>query len=185
MIGVLDMNLARWTGRDVLICFIRLHACLQNDGMVMMLCLQCRPRDDLNTQNCSASDPKRAAHYMMLHLLCLHCSKYPSSSSFPNAIPCLLCTPLTVIFCSPAPWYHLNLWIKPPSMSSTLMVHLPLLTSTAVLSRGKWNSGRNISVGASSVAAVLQSSKNAKVAFRRSKPDEMTLPTVAIGLGRT
>lgn len=65
------------------------------------------------------------------------------------------------------------------------MVHLPLLTSTEVLSRGKWNSGKKISVGTSSVAAVLHSSEKVNTALRRSKPDAVTLPTVAIGLGRT
>ena len=70
-------------------------------------------------------------------------------------------------------------------MSSTLMVHLPLLTSTAVLSRGKWNSGRKISVGTASVAADLHSSDNVNMQFRRSKPEDITLPTVAMGVGRT
>ena len=51
---------------------------------------------------------KRLANYIILHLLCLHCSIYPSSSSFPNAIPCRLCTPLTVIFCLPSPRIHLS-----------------------------------------------------------------------------
>lgn len=40
-------------------------------------------------------------------------------------------------------------------------------------------------MGTSSVAGSLQSSENVKVALRRSKPDETTLPTVAIGLGLT
>lgn len=40
-------------------------------------------------------------------------------------------------------------------------------------------------MGTSSVAAVLHSSEKVKVALRRSKPEEVTLPTVAIGLGRT
>lgn len=35
------------------------------------------------------------------------------------------------------------------------------------------------------MAGCLQSSENVKIAFRRSKPDEVTLPTVAIGLGLT
>ena len=70
-------------------------------------------------------------------------------------------------------------------MSSTLMVHFPLLTLTAVLSRGKWNSGRKTSVGTSSVAGSLQSSVKVNTALRRSKPDEVTLPTVAIGVGLT
>ena len=54
-----------------------------------------------------------------------------------------------------------------------------------MLSRGKWNSGRKTSVGTSSVAAVLHSSEKVNVALRRSKPVEVTFPTVAIGLGRT
>lgn len=55
----------------------------------------------------------------------------------------------------------------------------------SVSSRGKWNSGRNISVGAASVAADEHCSASVKVALRRSKPNELMVPTVAIGLGRT
>lgn len=40
-------------------------------------------------------------------------------------------------------------------------------------------------MGTSSVAAVWHSSANVKVALRRSKPYEVTVPMVAIGLGRT
>lgn len=40
-------------------------------------------------------------------------------------------------------------------------------------------------MGASSVAAVSHSSENVNIALRRSKPEEVTFPTVAIGLGRT
>lgn len=40
-------------------------------------------------------------------------------------------------------------------------------------------------MGTSSVAAVLHSSEKVNVALRRSKPEEVTFPTVAIGLGRT
>lgn len=65
------------------------------------------------------------------------------------------------------------------------MVHLPLLTWTALSSRGKWNSGRKISVGAPSGAAESQVSDRLKVALRRSKPCDFTVPAVAKGLGRT
>ena len=40
-------------------------------------------------------------------------------------------------------------------------------------------------MGTFSVAAVLHSSEKVNVALRRSKPEEVTFPTVAIGLGRT
>lgn len=40
-------------------------------------------------------------------------------------------------------------------------------------------------MGTSPVAPVLHSSENVNVALRRSKPEEMTFPTVATGLGRT
>lgn len=40
-------------------------------------------------------------------------------------------------------------------------------------------------MGTSSVAAVLHSSEKVNVALRRSKPEEVTFPTVVIGLGRT
>ena len=40
-------------------------------------------------------------------------------------------------------------------------------------------------MGTSSVAAVLHSSEKVNVALRRSKPEEVTCPTVVIGLGRT
>ncbi len=40
-------------------------------------------------------------------------------------------------------------------------------------------------MGTSSVAAVSQSNVNVKTALRRSKPEDVTLPTVAMGEGRT
>ena len=40
-------------------------------------------------------------------------------------------------------------------------------------------------MGTSSVAADLHSSEKVNVALRRSKPEEVTFPTVAMGLGRT
>ncbi len=66
-----------------------------------------------------------------------------------------------------------------------LIDHLPLLTLTRVSSRGKWNSGRNISVGANSVAEESQTRKRVKVALRMSKAYDFRLPVVNIGLGLT
>ena len=40
-------------------------------------------------------------------------------------------------------------------------------------------------MGVCSVAAVLHSSENVNIALRRSKPEDVTFPTVAMGLGRT
>ncbi len=40
-------------------------------------------------------------------------------------------------------------------------------------------------MGASCVAGSVHSSEKVKTALRRSKPDAVTLPTVAMGLGRT
>ena len=109
--------------------------------------------------------------YITRHPLCLHCSKYPSSSSLRNGIPCFLRTPVTLMFCSPDPCIQRSRCTIPPSsVSSTLIVHLPLLTCTSVSSRGKWNSGKNISVGSSSVAFVLLSRMRVKTALRRSNP---------------
>lgn len=72
-----------------------------------------------------------------------------------------------------------------PSTSSVLMVHFPPETSTSHRSLGKWNSGRNISVGLSSAPALCACSRNVKMQFLRSNPWFRILPTVEIGDGRT
>ena len=116
-------------------------------------------------------------HYVVLavvhiteHLLCWHWSKYPSSSSLPNAIFWRLWTPVTIMWCSPSTCHHLSRWIKPPSASSVLIVHFPAVTWISHLSFGKWNSGRNISVGLSSDPALWAWSRKVKMQFLKSNP---------------